>query len=546
MITPIEFHPLDFLDNHNERQRSVICNTDLSGAALIDNLILLRVCNLYEVQKVMQAKYMIPFAWVKIDPTPEEFKSIAEKHGVLIEKGRELVVYVPLDLTLDNSLLAIDIPNYTIKYKFIPSCNYKMVKAEMRGSLLSPHLPDFKPFLTSRLADFHPLLVFKEIILDCISKAGTDVHFESCYGDDKRPKHRIKYRVNRKLELANFDIDYNMMHAIIQSVIGKLTTTSAADLDSPEGVVTEVRDLFSDGSCDLRITGSRVDAGYYMVFTVQTVDTTTKTLKELGFPQQDYAKIMEISKRITGLTLVTGKMRTGKNTTIFAMLNEMDTETQRIIEYSNPIENHMSFPQLNYRGDTKLLKKYIERAKKQDIDIAVLNEIPNSEVAFAVRDLVNSAVCVITTTHIDRVWHLPYKLDEFFGSDYKTIVSQLNAVINHKMFRLWHCERMQKRAINRDASPFEKWCANQGVRQYFVPEEGYPITYTLQPLTEILIITDEMKSAMVNFDEIWRAENMLQHHTKTQNEILEKKVASYINEGKMALSELRQLYRGEI
>ena len=46
--------------------------------------------------------------------------------------------------------------------------------------------------------------------------------------------------------------------------------------------------------------------------------------------------------------------------------------------------------------------------------ISVLNEIPNSDVAFAVRDLVNSAIGVITTTHVDRVWHVPNKLNEFF------------------------------------------------------------------------------------------------------------------------------------
>lgn len=542
MITPINFVPHDFLEGNDPREKSILLADDITGPDLVDNLILLKICDLYTIQTVMRNVYGIPYTWLKVDPTPLEYSDIAAKHGVFIEKGMDFTVYVPLGTTLDDSLLAIDIPNYNIRYRFIANCNYQIITKGLGSAEMSPQLPSFRPRLSYEIAEFRPLLVFRELIIDCIHHGGTDMHFESSFGKDKKPRHLVKYRVNRELELSPFDIDYKMMHEITHSVIGKLTTTSAADLDIPGGIVADVRDIFNDGSCDLRISGGRDDAGYYIVFTIQTLNTTTKSLSELGFPAVDHAKITEIAQHNTGLTLVTGAMRTGKNTTIFAMLNDMDTEKQRIVEFSNPIENHMDFPQFNYHGDTELLKLYIERAKKQDIDIAVLNEIPNSDVAFAVRDLVNSSVCVITTTHLDRVWHLPYKLNEFFGKDYKTIVSQLNAVINHKMFRLWKCDRMSKRTINRNGSPFEKWCANHGVTQYFVPEEGYQVTYTLQPLTEIIIFTDAMKSAMVNFDEIWRAEDMIRHHTREQQEVLERKVASFINEGKMALSELWQLY----
>lgn len=472
----------------------------------------------------------MPFYWLRTDPTPEEYKPLAEKHHVLLERGRSMVVYIPLGQEVDDALLQIDIPQYELVIRYIADCNVKLLQTGLSSTTLS-----------NKLANFRPLLVFRRLIMDCHSLVGTDMHFTSVYVD-KQPAHRIEYRIKGELVRSKFEIDLDMMQQIILAVIGKLSPASVMDVDSSKGVTTEVRDLYGDGTTDLRITSARDDAGFYAVFTIQTTNTTTMTVDELGFPKQDVTVIRQLATRQTGLTLVTGEMRSGKNTTIFAMLNEIVDSPLRIIEYSNPIENHMPFPQINYRGDVDLLKEYMRMAKKQDINLAVLNEIPNAEVAFAVRDLVNSAIGVITTTHINRVWHLPVKLREFFGVDYKTIISQLNACINHKMFRRWSGPNMQKRSLVKEQSDFNLFCYTAGVRQYFVPEDMTKVTFDYQPMVEIMVFTDAMKTAMLNFDEVWRAEQMIESHIRQAHGTLENKVAEYINAGIMPLEEMRRLF----
>ena len=502
MIKPIAFQPRDFIPASDTRLLKMVESEDLTGSALVDNLILLRLVSTFNVQKILREKYSLSFAWLKTDPTPPAFKSVASKHNVLIECNSdqpgvdtpvEVIVYIPLGTEVDDALLLIDIPSFPIKYRFIADCNYNILKTKLPSNLLS-----------SMVADFRPLFVFRRLISQCIDSTATNMKLASRYNSSKLPEHVINYRIQKRIVPSQFSIDFDMMQKIIHAVIGKLTPASVMDVDTNTGVTTEIRDLFGDGTCDIRVTGMRTDAGYFVDFTIQTTNTTTKNIAELGFPKDDVDVIRSIARRRTGLTLVTGEQRSGKNTTIFAMLNEIVNEPINIIEYSNPIENHMPFTQVNYRGDVELLKHYMRMVKKQDCDIAVLNEIPNSEVAFAVRDLVNSAICVITTTHIDRLWHLPYKLREFFGEDYKTILSQLNAVLNHKMFRTWEGPGLQKRILIKEHGDFEMFCYQAGVRQYFVPEDATKMKYSLQPLTEILIMTDPIKSAMLNFDEIWR------------------------------------------
>lgn len=536
MITPKEYLPEDFLgDSSKARYLASIKAEALKGSELIDNLLLLDFCTQEEVQTVLREVYGIPFAWLNMDMTPPEYREIADRHHVLIRKGRTLVVYIPLGQTVDDALLQVDIPNYEIHVQFIADCNYRLLKTQLPQGLIS-----------MQVAPFRPLLVFRRLIIDCIELAGTDVHFQSTFVD-KIATHRILNRVRKRLEPSRFQVDFDMMQKIIQAVIGKLSGASTADIDSDMGVVTDVRDLFGDSSCDLRITSRRCEAGYYSVFTVQTVNTTNMTIDELGFPPEDVEALRDIATRRTGLTLVTGEMRSGKNTTIFAMLNEIIQEPIRIMEFSNPIENHMDIIQFNYRGDLELLQHMMKTVKKQDCDIAILNEIPNSDVAFAVRDLVNSAICVITTTHINRVWNLPNKLREFFGQDYKTIISELNAVINQKMFlKRSTLQGLQKRALVKEQGPFELYCYRHGVRQYFVSQDKdrEQRSYLLQPLTEILVLTDSMKTAIYNFDEIWKGEQMFRSQITQQHGRLEEKVARFINEGWMSIEEMRKLYVG--
>lgn len=546
MITPINYQLEDFITKPQEPGEEMpkdywyvnapyqaLKAEGLSGPTLIDNLLLLKFVPQEDIQRVLAEKYHMPFTWVKVDMTPQDLKPLAQKYNVLFQrKTDELLVFVQLGETLDEAALGVDIPTHRLRFVFIADCNYRLLMTGMPANLLSYNL-----------ADFRPLLVLRRLVQDCKIYGGTDIHFASMFMG-KVPAHHVQYRHNKQLIESLFFMDKDMMVRVAQAAVSQLSSASASDLFTMQGVTTDIPDLFQDGSTDLRLVGSKVEAGIYVVIAIQSAATTTMRVDELGFPKQDVQTIRNISRFRTGLTLVTGEMRSGKNTTIFAMLNEIIPDPIRIVEYSNPIENRMPIIQINYKGNLDVLMAEMRMAKKQDIDIAVLNEIPNAEVAFAVRDLVNSAIGVITTTHVDRVWHVPNKLYEFFGKDYKNIITSLNAVINHKMFLRWSAPGMQRRVLQPSHGVLEQFAYKWGVRQYFVPPEGARVIYDLQPLTEIWVLTDEQKTAMLNFDELWRAEQMIRSLMEREQLTIEHKLAQYINNGLCSLDEMGKLCRG--
>lgn len=521
----------DFIDKTSNQYLSFKME-DMSLEDFIDYLITFRLVSLSDISETLSSKYNMSFFWVKINPTPKELKPIADKYGVLLQMtNKGLYVFVPIGTNIKKEEFQLDLPTMDLHFVSIAKCNYKMI---VSGVDTSTNL------ISKEFIEFRPKLIFRLMVSDCIDIGCTDMHFESIY-INKKPSYMVRYRIKRELVESKFKLTPDVFRDVIVSTIKDLSPSPAAEIDNIAGLVTEIPDLFGDGSCEIRVTGMPSMAGLFAVFTIQTILTTTLKIDELGFPDEDVKQLREYAYKRKGLTLVTGEKRSGKNTTILAMVNEVLNEPMQIIEYSNPIEFRMPFCQVNYHGDIDTLKNLIALAKKQDIDLALINELPNSEVAFAVRDLVNSSIGVITTTHINRVWHIPYKLREFFGDDYKTVISQLNCVITQKMFRRWVVPRdsLQVRELNKDQDNLCKEAYAAGVRQYYVLKEGAKVKYKLQPICEIFHLTDEIKTAILNFNEIYKAEQLIISQMKDKR--IENKLAKLINSGACSLQEWKLL-----
>ena len=533
MLSPeIKFSIYDFYDDipKNKRIITSFIEENLSDSKLLDNLFLLHFLTFDQIVEVFYKKYGYDLVWFETDPTPGGLRAIADRFGVIISLGEKCVVYIPVGKVIDIAHFELTLPKFKFEYKYILECNLSYFSADTNLYLLS-----------TRFFDFRPLLVLRRLLLDCMNRAGTDIHFMSSF-ENKKPVHKIQYRIRRELYDSDFEIDGTLMTHIINKLISLKSTTSPVDLDSLSGITTDVSNIFDDETVDLRVTGSRVSAGYYIVIAIQQVLTTSKTIEQLGFFEEDIRKLRYLARKNEGLILHTGKMRSGKNTTIFAMLNEKILSPIRIIEYSNPIELRMPFPQVNYKGDVSALKNLMRLAKKEDIDFAVLNEIPNSEVAFAVRDLVNSAIGVMTTTHLNRVYHLPYKLQELYGKDYKNIISQLTAVVNHRMLRRQKADNFTKNVLTEDVTGFLKFAYNLGVRTYYEPTTICNSFLELQPVVEILILTEDLKTKLLNHETLYESEQLIKEVVTINNETLETKVVRGINVGIFNIQELYQFY----
>ena len=318
------------------------------------------------------------------------------------------------------------------------------------------------------------------------------------------------------------------------------TKKSAEDLEIPAGITASISDAICDRKIELRLSANKVHDGYECVCRIQNVKTVSMTIPDLGFPDYVQDTMYKMCRKHTGLTLFTGPIRTGKNTSAFALANEFVKQPVKIKSFESPIEALMPFPQVDYLDEPKSLEEAIRLAKKQDINIAFLNEIPNKSVAFGVQDLVNSSVHVITTLHIDRIWHLPYKLFEYYGDSYRNIISQINCVFNQKMFPLL-CPSCVENMLTEDlqSEELKKLLLDHNVTNVGVSrgcDECFDFnigTFGVQrgknqPFVEFLVFDDELKSRLLATQHVHEMETILKKEIKDKKRSLEYEICKAV------------------
>lgn len=444
------------------------------------------------------------FQWLASCNDSEIQRDVA---AIVIQRGQgKLDVFVRCDEDEDKiTKLLLRLWENQVELKWLTKYNWDVLTNGLDASLMN-----------------NCKVLFKRIVIDAIERGATDIHFKPRH-DGNKLITELKYRIGSDLvqsELFNLTVEQN--NALVSSITSSLTDTISLDLIHEKGVSTKIGDVFGDGTVSIRFTANRTTgSAVYLVGRIQQAKTFSFTIDSLGFSDDTQDMLQHITTKRTGLTLITGSIRTGKNTTAFALANEMVKQPINIVSYEAPIEVYMPFTQIEYNGETEGLLNAIRLAKKQDVNIAFLNEIPDKAVAVAVQDLVNSSIHVITTFHLDRLFHLPYKLKEFYGEEYKNVISQINAVINQKMFskackectEVVSCERYQDKLWyglikNENNLPSSHGCEACGWTGELKSE--------VQPYTEYLYFNDRIKSELLKCNEPYEMEAFLKEELKRQ------------------------------
>ncbi|MGL4949767.1 MAG: ATPase, T2SS/T4P/T4SS family, partial [Anaeroplasmataceae bacterium] len=314
------------------------------------------------------------------------------------------------------------------------------------------------------------------------------------------------------------------------------TTALSVDLSSSEGVKTSWLNPLDDGTCDLRVTCSATRGGLTCVTRIQTIATTSKTVETLGLSGHVTEYLKELSLKENGLTLVTGPVRSGKNTTVNAMINDIINSPLKIVEYSSPIETSQPFEQYDYNDDRTRLLNFINLSKKQDINIAVINELPRKEVADAVYDLVNSSIGVMTTFHINRIWDLPYKLKNYFGEDFIDLITKINGVVNQKMFvkQCSHC--LEDKFSTKLPKSILSFLETHDIKTYkesrgCIQCNGTGRANQVQPFAEYLKFNKELKSRLLRCNHCYEMEELIYEHVTSSHTSLDYPIAEAVRSG---------------
>lgn len=265
---------------------------------------------------------------------------------------------------------------------------------------------------TSRLID--------NIIMTAITKRASDIHFEPM-----EDKIRVRYRIDGEL------ISATELPKDRQDIItGRLKSISNMhqEITYDQDGSINTYDNFS-----IRVSSQKNIWGEKFVLRFLKKNSDLRTLEELGFPGSDELIETAFDKR-NSLILVCAPTGEGKTTTLYSVLNYLNSPNINIVSIENPVE--MRIPGINQIeiGPNITFASALRTVLRQDPDIILVGEIRDKETAATAIEAGQTGHLVLSTVHtIDSVEAIT-RLKKVGISTYD-IASTLVTTISQRLLR---------------------------------------------------------------------------------------------------------------
>jgi len=268
-----------------------------------------------------------------------------------------------------------------------------------------------------------------QIIWEAFQQSATDIHFEPMEN-----RLRIRYRIDGVLHETPVPGQLARFQAAILSRLKVM-----ANLDIAE------KRLPMDGRIGLRIQGQDIDIRVSTMPTAWGESVSLRLLRgsgaligirELGMSERDTRLIQKIINKPNGIVLVTGPTGSGKSTSLYAYLHEINTIDQRILTAEEPIEYQMpGVNQVLIRPEIGLsFAKVLRHFLRQDPDIIMVGEIRDLETAEIAIQAALTGHLVFSTLHTnDAAGSFTRLMD--MGVEPYLLASAVEAIVAQRLVR---------------------------------------------------------------------------------------------------------------
>ncbi|MCE3605473.1 GspE/PulE family protein [Massilia sp. P8910] len=274
-------------------------------------------------------------------------------------------------------------------------------------------------------------------IYDALKFQASDIHLE-CDGD----KLIIKYRVDGVLVQAGQVQGLQMAEQIISRI------KVMADLDIAE------RRIPQDGRFKVRVKGAEIDFRVSIMPNIFGEDAVLRLLdrralteaaqslrlESLGLNADAIVLIRRLAAKPHGMLLVTGPTGSGKTTTLYAAITEINTGRDKIVTIEDPVEYRLprvlQIPVNEKKGLT--FARGLRSILRHDPDKIMIGEIRDDETAQIAVQAALTGHLVFTTLHANNVFDVVGRFLHM-GVDAYSFAAALNGIVAQRLLRL-NCE----------------------------------------------------------------------------------------------------------
>ena len=286
--------------------------------------------------------------------------------------------------------------------------------------------------------------IVNEILLDGVKKGASDIHF-----DPSKEYITIRMRVDGVLhDYATVPMEYkrNMI-----SRVKMIASMNIMETRLPQDGA--IKSKIGDKMLDLRVSSLPTNCGEKVVLRILDYSKSLQGLETLGFSEENLNKIFKMVAVPNGIVLVTGATGSGKSTTVYSILQRLNTREVNIITVEDPVEMDVEgLNQVQAQQEIGLdFANVLRSILRQDPDIIMIGEIRDTETAqIAVRASITGHK-VLSTIHTNSALNTIERLTDM-GVERYLIGTSLNGVISQKLAR----KLCPKCRVARPVSEYEK------------------------------------------------------------------------------------------
>jgi len=378
--------------------------------------------------KLMQRHPFVPIAELQgrlriAIPDPQDLFGIDELELLL---GRELELVVSPKAAILTALERSEGSSQALR-ELEAEYRSVLVKEDERGEEILT--------LDQSAEDQSPAVkLLDSILLSAMQRRASDIHVEAA---DRST--RVKFRVDGILVPAMEPLDIRL-HAPLVSRLKVMSDLDIAERRGPQ-----------DGSFRMRLERKTVDFrvsilpsvfGESVVIRIldrEAISTGVSTLRldRLGFNDEDLRRFRRAITKPYGMVLVTGPTGSGKTTTLYAAITEMNVKEDKLITIEDPVEYQLpgvvQIPVNEKKGLT--FARGLRSILRHDPDKIMVGEIRDSETAQIAIQSALTGHLVLTTVHANNVFDVIGRFASM-GIDAYNFLAALNCVLAQRLIRM--------------------------------------------------------------------------------------------------------------
>ncbi|MES2970870.1 MAG: ATPase, T2SS/T4P/T4SS family [Patescibacteria group bacterium] len=261
----------------------------------------------------------------------------------------------------------------------------------------------------------------------------SDIHLET-----EREHARVRFRIDGILHrIAELD---PAKYRVLISVIASAGNISTAAQDAQQGHIAQAVEMADGSSVDVNVRLETVQTinGLDVVMRLFNMEQSMYSLDRLGLSAQERQVVDDIIAKPSGLVLAVGPTGSGKTTTLYSMLNNLNSENRKIITIEDPVEYQFSgITQISVTSQNSQETNFADKLRavlRLDPDIVMVGEIRDADTAKTALQAALTGHLVLSTFHASSAAAALTRLMDLIGEN-PLFVSAIRLVMAQRLVR---------------------------------------------------------------------------------------------------------------